>query len=400
MSFFKRLKERFVPKEEVNENLKPLEETEQVNDSDILDNVETSLTQEQKQEPQKKKNEWDFSFDGDDLMSIEEFEEWESQQIGAKFKEGLEKSRENFQNKLNDLLAHYRTVDEDFFEALEEMLIQADVGFNTVMELVEDLRFEAKRQNITETKDLREVIVQKIVEIYEQEDDGLQEMNIEDGRLNVILMVGVNGVGKTTTIGKLAHRYKSQGKTVMLAAGDTFRAGAIEQLQVWGDRVGVEVVKQNEGADPAAVMYDAVNAAKNKGVDILICDTAGRLQNKANLMSELEKVKKVISKGIPEAPHEVLLALDATTGQNALVQAKAFKEVTDVTGIVLTKLDGTAKGGIVLAIRNDLHIPVKFVGLGEKLDDLQPFDAESYVYGLFADMIEDSGASQTEEEGS
>lgn len=400
MSFFKRLKERFVPKEEVNENLKPLEETEQVNESDILDNVETSLTQEQKQEPQKKKNEWDFSFDGDDLMSIEEFEEWESQQIGAKFKEGLEKSRENFQNKLNDLLAHYRTVDEDFFEALEEMLIQADVGFNTVMELVEDLRFEAKRQNITETKDLREVIVQKIVEIYEQEDDGLQEMNIEDGRLNVILMVGVNGVGKTTTIGKLAHRYKSQGKTVMLAAGDTFRAGAIEQLQVWGDRVGVEVVKQNEGADPAAVMYDAVNAAKNKGVDILICDTAGRLQNKANLMSELEKVKKVISKGIPEAPHEVLLALDATTGQNALVQAKAFKEVTDVTGIVLTKLDGTAKGGIVLAIRNDLHIPVKFVGLGEKLDDLQPFDAESYVYGLFADMIEDSGASQTEEEGS
>lgn len=400
MSFFKRLKERFVPKEEVNENLKPLEETEQVNESDILDNVETSLPQEQKQEPQKKKNEWDFSFDGDDLMSIEEFEEWESQQIGAKFKEGLEKSRENFQNKLNDLLAHYRTVDEDFFEALEEMLIQADVGFNTVMELVEDLRFEAKRQNITETKDLREVIVQKIVEIYEQEDDGLQEMNIEDGRLNVILMVGVNGVGKTTTIGKLAHRYKSQGKTVMLAAGDTFRAGAIEQLQVWGDRVGVEVVKQNEGADPAAVMYDAVNAAKNKGVDILICDTAGRLQNKANLMSELEKVKKVISKGIPEAPHEVLLALDATTGQNALVQAKAFKEVTDVTGIVLTKLDGTAKGGIVLAIRNDLHIPVKFVGLGEKLDDLQPFDAESYVYGLFADMIEDSGASQTEEEGS
>lgn len=288
----------------------------------------------------------------------------------------------------------YRTVDEDFFEALEEMLIQADVGFNTVMELVESLRMEAKRQNITKTADLREVIVEKIVEIYEQEDDELQKMNIQEGELTVILMVGVNGVGKTTTIGKLAHRYKAQGKQVMLAAGDTFRAGAIEQLQVWGDRVGVEVIKQKEGSDPAAVMYDAVNAAKNRGADILICDTAGRLQNKANLMTELEKVKKVLSKAVPGAPHEVLLALDATTGQNALVQAKAFKEVTDVSGIVLTKLDGTAKGGIVLAIRNELHIPVKFVGLGEKLDDLQPFDAESYVYGLFADMIEQS----TEEE--
>ena len=213
-------------------------------------------------------------------------------------------------------------------------------------------------------------------------------MNIEDGRLNVILMVGVNGVGKTTTIGKLAHRYQLQGKKVMLAAGDTFRAGAIQQLEVWGERVGVDVVRQGEGSDPAAVMYDAINAAKNKGVDILICDTAGRLQNKQNLMNELEKVKRVISRSIPEAPHEVLLCLDATTGQNALAQAKAFKEVTNVTGIVLTKLDGTAKGGIVLAIRNELQIPVKYVGLGEKMDDLQPFNAESYVYGLFADMIE------------
>lgn len=274
------------------------------------------------------------------------------------------------------------------------MLIQADVGFNTVMDLVESLRMEAKRRNITETADLREVIVEKIVEIYEQEDDKLQEMNIQEDGLTVILMVGVNGVGKTTTIGKLAHRYKGQGKKVMLAAGDTFRAGAIEQLQVWGDRVGVEVIKQSEGSDPAAVMYDAIGAAKNRGADILICDTAGRLQNKANLMTELEKVKKVLSRAVPGAPHEVLLALDATTGQNALVQAKAFKEVTDVSGIVLTKLDGTAKGGIVLAIRNELHIPVKFVGLGERLDDLQPFDAESYVYGLFADMIEAS----TEEE--
>ena len=201
-------------------------------------------------------------------------------------------------------------------------------------------------------------------------------------------MVGVNGVGKTTTIGKLAHRYQAEGKKVMLAAGDTFRAGAIEQLKIWGERVGVEVMSQKEGSDPAAVMYDAINAAKSKGVDILICDTAGRLQNKSNLMNELEKVKRVIGRAVPEAPHEVLLCLDATTGQNALSQAKSFKEVTNVTGIVLTKLDGTAKGGIVLAIRNELKIPVKYVGLGEKLDDLQPFNPESYVYGLFADMIE------------
>ncbi|TDM13841.1 signal recognition particle-docking protein FtsY [Macrococcus bovicus] len=388
MSFFKRLRDRFAPTEEPREEL-PLEPLE--------DEQAPPLTERQVEPPVKKNSDWTFDFDDDDLMSIEEFEELEAQQIGAKFRQGLEKSRENFQNRLNDLLAHYRTVDEDFFEALEEMLIQADVGFNTVMELVESLRFEAKRRNITETADLREVIVEKIVEIYEQEDDELQAMNIQEGELTVILMVGVNGVGKTTTIGKLAHRYRQQGKTVMLAAGDTFRAGAIEQLQIWGDRVGVEVVKQSEGSDPAAVMYDAINAAKNKGVDILICDTAGRLQNKANLMNELEKVKKVLSKAVAGAPHEVLLALDATTGQNALVQAKAFKEVTDVTGIVLTKLDGTAKGGIVLAIRNELHIPVKFVGLGEKLDDLQPFDAESYVYGLFADMIENSEVETTED---
>ncbi|TDM17990.1 signal recognition particle-docking protein FtsY [Macrococcoides canis] len=401
MSFFKKLKNKFVGNNEESmdalETLAP-EDTLDPQQEDPIHDVQTNESvshAEVIEQPKKKekKSDWDWDFD-DDLISIEEFEELEAQQIGAKFREGLEKSRENFQNKLNDLLAMYRTVDEDFFEALEEMLIQADVGFNTVMDLVESLRMEAKRRNITETADLREVIVEKIVEIYEQEDDKLQEMNIQEDGLTVILMVGVNGVGKTTTIGKLAHRYKGQGKKVMLAAGDTFRAGAIEQLQVWGDRVGVEVIKQSEGSDPAAVMYDAIGAAKNRGADILICDTAGRLQNKANLMTELEKVKKVLSRAVPGAPHEVLLALDATTGQNALVQAKAFKEVTDVSGIVLTKLDGTAKGGIVLAIRNELHIPVKFVGLGERLDDLQPFDAESYVYGLFADMIEAS----TEEE--
>ena len=354
-------------------------------ESDDLNLNETAEDSKPKKKP-KKLSEADFDEDG--LISIEDFEEIEAQKIGAKFKAGLEKSRQNFQEQLNNLIARYRKVDEDFFEALEEMLITADVGFNTVMKLTDELRTEAQRRNIQETEDLREVIVEKIVEIYHQEDEHSEAMNIEDGRLNVILMVGVNGVGKTTTIGKLAYRYQQEGKKVMLAAGDTFRAGAIQQLQVWGECVGVEVVSQSEGSDPAAVVYDAINAAKNKGVDILICDTAGRLQNKSNLMQELDKMKRVISRAIPDAPHEALLCLDATTGQNALSQARSFKEVTNVSGIVLTKLDGTAKGGIVLAIRNELHIPVKYVGLGEKLDDLQPFNPESYVYGLFADMIE------------
>ncbi|MEO4053553.1 signal recognition particle-docking protein FtsY [Solibacillus sp. CAU 1738] len=309
--------------------------------------------------------------------------------ITQKFKAGLEKTRNSFTSKVNDLVARYRKVDEDFFEELEDVLLQADVGFETVMELMEKLRFEVQRKNIKDTNGIQTLISEKLVEIYESGEENLTVLNIQPkGELTVILFVGVNGVGKTTTIGKLAHRLKAEGKSVLLAAGDTFRAGAIDQLQVWGDRVGCEVIKQSEGSDPAAVMYDAIRAAKNRGADVLICDTAGRLQNKVNLMNELEKVHRVISREIPNAPHEVLLALDATTGQNALVQAQMFKEATNVTGIVLTKLDGTAKGGIVLAIRNKLHIPVKFIGLGEKMDDLQPFDAERYVYGLFAEGLE------------
>lgn len=399
MSFFKRLKDKFAgkPTEEEKE-LQDLDQTESSEEDSKLaeKNEKSTLPEAKPKEEPKEEPKDDFDFD-DGLISIEEFEEIESQKLGAKFRQGLEKSRENFQEQLNNLIARYRTVDEDFFEALEEMLITADVGFNTVMELVDELRTEAQRCNIKETEDLKEVIVEKIVEIYQQEDDNSEVMNLEDGRLNVILMVGVNGVGKTTTIGKLAHRYKAEGKKVMLAAGDTFRAGAINQLKVWGERVGVDVISQSEGSDPAAVMYDAINAAKHQGVDILICDTAGRLQNKANLMNELEKMKRVIGRAVPDAPHEVLLCLDATTGQNALSQARNFKDVTNVTGIVLTKLDGTAKGGIVLAIRNELHIPVKYVGLGEQLDDLQPFDPESYVYGLFADMIEQTVEEHQEE---
>lgn len=320
----------------------------------------------------------------------------EAEESTEKYKEGLAKTRIGFTSKINDLVAKYRKVDEDFFEELEEILLQADVGFETVIELMDDLRFEVQRKNVKDTSNVQSVISEKLVEIYEAGEAEINEINFVEG-LTVILMVGVNGVGKTTTIGKLAHRFKNEGKTVMLAAGDTFRAGAIEQLDVWGKRVGVDVIKQSEGSDPAAVMYDAVRSAKSRGVDVLICDTAGRLQNKVNLMNELQKVHRVISREIPGAPHEVLLALDATTGQNAMLQAQTFKEVTDVTGIVLTKLDGTAKGGIVLAIRNKLKIPVKFVGLGEKLDDLQPFDAQKYVYGLFAEGLDKEQQLEDEE---
>lgn len=308
--------------------------------------------------------------------------------VTEKFKEGLTKTRENFSGAVNDLVARYRKVDEDFFEELEEILIQADVGFDVVMELVDELRMEVKRQNIKDPSDVQAVISEKLVQIYESADDSSNEVNIQNDGLTVILFVGVNGVGKTTTIGKLANKYKEEGKKVLLAAGDTFRAGAIDQLEVWGERANVDVIKQGEGSDPAAVIYDALQAAKSRNIDVLLCDTAGRLQNKVNLMNELEKVKRVIEREVPGAPHEVLLVLDATTGQNALIQARNFKEATDVSGIVLSKLDGTAKGGIVLAIRNELQIPVKFVGLGEGIDDLQSFDAEKYVYGLFSDIID------------
>ncbi|WP_153123634.1 signal recognition particle-docking protein FtsY [Peribacillus tepidiphilus] len=308
--------------------------------------------------------------------------------VTEKFRQGLTKTRDSFAGKVNDLIARYRKVDEEFFEELEEILISADVGFDTVMQLVEELKMEVKRRNISDTMEIQSVISEKLVEIYQGGEEKSSDLNMQTDGLTVILFVGVNGVGKTTTIGKLAHKFKQEGKKVILAAGDTFRAGAIEQLEVWGDRVGVEVIKQAAGSDPAAVMFDAIRSARSKNADVLICDTAGRLQNKVNLMKELEKVKRVIEREVPGAPHEVLLVLDATTGQNALIQAKTFKEATDVTGIVLTKLDGTAKGGIVLAIKKELGIPVKFVGLGEKMDDLQEFDAEKYVYGLFADLVD------------
>jgi len=308
--------------------------------------------------------------------------------VTEKFKQGLEKTRNSFAEKVNDLVFRYRKVDEDFFEELEEILIGADVGVSVVMELIDQLRDEVKRRNIQDPKEVQAVISEKLVEIYKGNGNFNNELNVQDNALTVILFVGVNGVGKTATIGKMAHKFKTDGKSVLLAAGDTFRAGAIEQLEVWGERVGVDVIKQGSGSDPAAVMFDAIQAAKSRKVDVLLCDTAGRLQNKVNLMKELEKVKRVIEREVPGAPHEVLLVIDATTGQNGLSQAKTFREATNVTGIVLTKLDGTAKGGIVLAIRNEMDVPVKFVGLGEQMDDLQAFDPEQYVYGLFADFVE------------
>ncbi|GGA92303.1 signal recognition particle-docking protein FtsY [Ornithinibacillus halotolerans] len=322
------------------------------------------------------------------------FKQENQEEVSTKYKKGMEKTRKSFSGRINDLIARYRKVDEDFFEELEEVLITADVGVNTVMDLIDELRFEVQRRNIKDTMEVKEVISEKLVEIYYGDDnEEIEALNIQSSGLSVVLVVGVNGVGKTTSIGKLAHQLKAEGKTVMLAAGDTFRAGAIEQLEIWGERAGVEVIKQNEGSDPAAVIFDAIKAAKSRNVDVLLCDTAGRLQNKVNLMNELAKVKRVIEREIPGAPHEVLLVLDATTGQNALNQAKTFSEATDVTGIVLTKLDGTAKGGIVLAIRNEMNIPVKFVGLGEKAEDLQKFDANAFVYGLFADMLEEQAES-------
>ncbi|CAM3753375.1 signal recognition particle-docking protein FtsY [Alkalicoccus chagannorensis] len=308
--------------------------------------------------------------------------------VTDKFKDGLSKTRSSFVGAVNELVKDYRIVDEDFFEELEEILISADVGVNTVMELVDDLREEAKRRNIKDAENIRPLITEKLSELLVKSDEDTR-LNLQpEGELTVVLFVGVNGVGKTTTIGKMAHQLQQEGKKVVLAAGDTFRAGAIEQLEAWGARVGVDVVKQQAGTDPAAVMYDAVQSAKSKKADVLLCDTAGRLQNKVNLMNELEKVKRVITREIPDAPHEVLLVLDATTGQNAMSQAKTFGEATKVTGIVLTKLDGTAKGGIVMAIRNELDLPVKYVGLGEGVDDLQEFIPEQYVNGLFSDVVD------------
>lgn len=303
-----------------------------------------------------------------------------------KYNRSLKKTRTGFSARLNAFLANFRRVDEDFFEELEEMLILSDVGVNVATQLTEDLRYEAKLENAKKADDLKRVIIEKLVEIYEKDGVFNEQINFQDG-LTVMLFVGVNGVGKTTSIGKLAYKYKNEGKKVMLVAADTFRAGAVAQLAEWGRRVNVPVVTGPEKADPASVVFDGMERAVAENVDVLLIDTAGRLQNKDNLMAELEKIGRIIKRVVPDAPHETLLALDASTGQNALSQAKEFSKITPLTGLILTKIDGTAKGGVVLAIRQELDIPVKFIGFGEKIDDIGEFDSEDFIRGLLEGII-------------
>ncbi|WP_348921517.1 signal recognition particle-docking protein FtsY [Enterococcus rotai] len=409
MGFFDKIKKAFMnEKETPPAEIKTEEEVvesvqeevipeEQQTTTEILEQVQPDSL-ETIEEPEKAiEPEIDPLITSDSATQAEELadpeiieEQKEELVIQEKYEKGLEKTRKTFGERLNELFANFRSVDEDFFEELEETLIGADVGFDTAIKITESLRQEVKLRNVKKPAAVQNTIIEKMVDLYEAE--GIEEnnaLNIQTNGLTVMLFVGVNGVGKTTSIGKLAHEFKRDGKKVLLAAADTFRAGAIDQLVVWGERAGVEVVRGNAGGDPAAVVFDAVERAKVENADILLVDTAGRLQNKVNLMNELEKIKRVIQRELPDAPHEVLLVVDATTGQNAMSQAKQFKETTDVTGLVLTKLDGTAKGGIVLAIRNELHLPVKLVGLGEGIDDLEPFDANDFAIGLFKGLLKE-----------
>lgn len=306
--------------------------------------------------------------------------------VQEKYDRSLKKTRTGFGARLNAFFANFRSVDEEFFEELEELLIMSDVGVQVASNLTEELRYEAKLENAKKPDALRRVIIEKLVELYEKDGNYDERIHFQDG-LTVMLFVGVNGVGKTTSIGKLAHRYKQAGKKVMLVAADTFRAGAVAQLAEWGRRVDVPVVTGAEKADPASVVFDGMERAVTEGIDILMIDTAGRLQNKDNLMAELEKIGRIIKRVVPEAPHETFLALDASTGQNALVQAKEFSKITPLTGIVLTKIDGTARGGVVLAIREELNIPVKLIGFGEKIDDIGEFNSENFMKGLLEGLI-------------
>lgn len=325
---------------------------------------------------------------GEELASevVEEESPQPEETVQEKYDRSLKKTRTGFGARLNAFFANFRSVDEEFFEELEELLIMSDVGVQVASNLTEELRYEAKLENAKKPDALRRVIIEKLVELYEKDGNYDEQIHFQDG-LTVMLFVGVNGVGKTTSIGKLSHRYKQAGKKVMLVAADTFRAGAVAQLAEWGRRVDVPVVRGPEKADPASVVFDGMERAVAEGIDILMIDTAGRLQNKDNLMAELEKIGRIIKRVVPEAPHETFLALDASTGQNALVQAKEFSKITPVTGIVLTKIDGTARGGVVLAIREELNIPVKLIGFGEKIDDIGEFNSENFMKGLLEGLI-------------
>ncbi|WP_049536527.1 signal recognition particle-docking protein FtsY [Streptococcus pseudopneumoniae] len=406
--------------EEVEENQTAVEETSQ--EETARDKVEETLAQgeisqvstDEAIEPEavEKTDQEEPELESDELEQFQETEEdlEEENQETVAFEEGLatevveeelpqveetvqekydrslKKTRTGFGARLNAFFANFRSVDEEFFEELEELLIMSDVGVQVASNLTEELRYEAKLENAKKPDALRRVIIEKLVELYEKDGNYDEQIHFQDG-LTVMLFVGVNGVGKTTSIGKLAHRYKQAGKKVMLVAADTFRAGAVAQLAEWGRRVDVPVVTGPEKADPASVVFDGMERAVAEGIDILMIDTAGRLQNKDNLMAELEKIGRIIKRVLPEAPHETFLALDASTGQNALVQAKEFSKITPVTGIVLTKIDGTARGGVVLAIREELNIPVKLIGFGEKIDDIGEFNSENFMKGLLEGLI-------------
>ena len=318
------------------------------------------------------------------LFKKAEVDKTEKEEL-EKYDEGLKKTRNYFTDKISLLNGRYKKVTDEYFEELEEILIMTDIGVNTVINFIDKLKKRVKKENITDSEELKDIIVDEMFIIYINNEIVVNKINYSEVGPTVILFVGVNGVGKTTTIGKMAYKLKSEGKSVLMVAGDTFRAGAVEQIKEWGNRTNCEVVSK-DNSDPASVVYDGIKKAIDDSIDVVLVDTAGRLQNKTNLMEELAKMNRVIKKLLPDGPHETLLVLDATTGQNGISQAKSFKSITDVTGIVLTKLDGTAKGGIVLAIKDSVDIPVKFVGLGETKEDLKVFDIEKYIYGLFKDM--------------
>ena len=365
---------------QVQEADSPQEESTHVEEIPSNDSDDEEIVQ-----PQSDEAETEFFEEEEANQAIEETPQVQVT-VQEKYDRSLKKTRTGFGARLNAFFANFRSVDEEFFEELEELLIMSDVGVQVASNLTEELRYEAKLENAKKPDALRRVIIEKLVELYEKDGNYNESINFQDG-LTVMLFVGVNGVGKTTSIGKLAHRYKQAGKKVMLVAADTFRAGAVAQLAEWGRRVDVPVVTGPEKADPASVVFDGMERAVAEGIDILMIDTAGRLQNKENLMSELEKIGRIIKRVVPEAPHETFLALDASTGQNALVQAKEFSKITPVTGIVLTKIDGTARGGVVLAIREELNIPVKLIGFGEKIDDIGEFNSENFMKGLLEGLI-------------
>ena len=366
------LEEQIETKEEAKEEIAEIEEIK-AEDIEKVQDIET----------QEKQDEIEESEDTVENQIDDEVEEEEKKpkkvSLFDRLKQGLTKAKQGITDRIDEVLKAYTKVDEELLEDLEEVLITADVGVNTTMDIIEKLEDVIRTKKITDPQDVREELKLIIEDILSKDDTKLDVSHSP----TIILMVGVNGVGKTTTIGKLAHRYKSEGKKVLLAAGDTFRAAAIDQLEVWANRCNVDIIKHQEGADPGAVIFDAIKASKARGVDVLICDTAGRLHNKSNLMNELGKVFKIVDREYPEAKKEVLLVVDATTGQNAVSQAKSFKEVCDITGLVLTKLDGTAKGGVVLAVKSEVDVPVKLIGVGEQMEDLQDFDSKSFVDALF-----------------